>query len=108
MKSANAKLQTNLVGRKVHLLTDEDVREEAGRQVPPLDSETLKNLTAERWYPAVKKHRQRFGDQIGEIVAVHLSDKGHLVYTIVFGGELVELMPELWRLHESEATTTAF
>lgn len=107
MKSANAKLQTNLVGRKVHLITDEEVREEARKQTRPLDPEIMKNLTAESWYPAMKQHRQRFGDQIGEIVTVHLADKDQLVYTIAFGGQLVQLMPELWRLHESEETTTA-
>jgi hypothetical protein len=96
MKSA--RLQTNLVGRKVHLLTDEEARNEAMKQTSPLEPEILKNLTAEQWYTALKQHRQRFGDQSGEIVAVHLAEKDHLVYTISFGGELVELQSVLWRL----------
>jgi hypothetical protein len=95
MKSA--RLQTNLVGRKVHLLTDEEAREEARKQTPPLEPAILEALTAESWYPSMKQYRQRFGDQVGEIVAVHITDN-RLVYTIAFGGELVELMPDLWRL----------
>lgn len=100
MKSGSTKLQTNLVGRKVHLLTDEEARDEAKKQQPPLEPAILNGITAESWYPAMQQHRQRFGDQVGEIVAVHVNE-GRLVYTIVFGGQMVELMPQLWRLHES-------
>lgn len=96
MKSV--RLQTNLVGRKIHLITDEEVREEARKQTPPLEPEILKNLTAESWYPALKQHRQWFGDQTGEIVAVRIGEGDRLVYTISFGGELAEIMPQLWRL----------
>jgi hypothetical protein len=98
VKNNSAKLQTNLVGRKVHLLTDEEARHEALKQMPPLDSEVLKMVTAETWFPAMKQYHQRFGDQTGEIVAVYVADKDRLVYTIAFGGQMVELMPELWRL----------
>jgi hypothetical protein len=96
----SARLQTNLVGRKIHLLTDEEARDEARKQTPPtpLKPEELEAITAESWYPALKGHRQRFGDQSGEIVAVHLADRDRLVYTISFGGQLVELNQELWRL----------
>jgi hypothetical protein len=100
MKSA--KLQTNLVGRKVHLITDEEAKEEARKQQTPLEPEFLETLTAEQWYPALKEHRQRIGDQVGEIVAVYV-DEGRLVYTIAFGGQLVELMPQLWRLDASDS-----
>ena len=102
MKSDSAKLQTNLVGRKVHLLTDEEAREEARKQPIPLDQALLESITAERWYPAMARHRQRFGDQVGEIVAVHLAIGGYLVYTIAFSGQLVDLMSQLWRLHDPD------
>jgi len=96
----STKLQTNLVGKKIHLLTDEEAREEASKQVPPLEPEIMATLTADKWYPALKDHRRRFGDQEGEIVAVHVAANDYLVYTISFGGQLVELIPNLWRLNQ--------
>jgi hypothetical protein len=101
VKDASAKLRTNLVGRKVHLLTDEEVRDAARKQETPLEPDVIQVLTAELWFPALKEHYKRFGSAVGEIVTVHLADH-RLVYTIAFGGELVELHPQLWRLHEDE------
>jgi hypothetical protein len=95
----SAKLQTNLLGRQIHLLTDQEARIEAGRQEHKFEPEVLEKITAEMMYPALKQHRQRFGDQSGEIVAVRIGDAGNLIYTISFGGELVELHSALWRLN---------
>lgn len=92
-----ARLQTNLVGRRIHLLTDEEARIEAAKQERKMEDEVMAVLTAELMYPALKDHKRRFGDQSGEIVAVRIQDD-HLIYTINFGGELVELHPALWRL----------
>jgi hypothetical protein len=101
MAVKSARLQTNLVGRKVHLLTDAEAQEDA-RQQGNLDESEIDVVTAERWYPIIGKHRKQFGDQVGEIVTVYLrAEKGHdehLIYTIAFGGVLVELQPVLWRL----------
>jgi|SRR6516162_7098620 hypothetical protein len=96
-----AKLQTNLVGRKIHLLTDNEARIEASRQDKALNKDVLATITAEMMYPALKQPRKQFGDQMGEIVAVRavgIGDRDYLVYTISFGGEIVELHPALWRL----------
>lgn len=96
-----AKLQTNLVGRRIHLLTDQEARIEISKQEKPPEKEVLDVLTAEMLYPALKAHKKRFEDQSGEIVAVRSQqsgDKSHLIYTISFGGELVELHSALWRL----------
>jgi hypothetical protein len=95
---ASSKLQTNLVGRKVHLLTDEEARQEASKQEKKLEPEVLEKITAELMYPGIKQHQRYFGDQTGEIVAVRVVMNDSLVYTISFGGELVEIPPQLWRL----------
>ena len=96
MKSA--KLQTNLLGRKIHFLTDQEAKIEVSRQDPKMEKELLDTLTAESVYPVLKYYRKRFGDQSGEIVVVRVSKEDYLVYTVSFGGELVELHPHVWRL----------
>jgi hypothetical protein len=98
MKGERSNLQTNLVGRTVHLLTDEEARDEASKQESRLEPAILETVTAETWRRDIVQYKHKFGDQIGEIVAVHVADQNRLIYTISFGGQIAEISPELWRL----------
>lgn len=90
-----ARLVTSLLGKKVHLITDAEAREEAARQ--GLDDRQVQDITAENWMPAIKKYKELKG-LIGEIVAIHQETKAGLVYTIRFGNQLYQLSDVLWRL----------
>jgi hypothetical protein len=93
MKST--RLATDLVGARVHLVTDEEARIEAKRQ--GIEEPLLSAITAEKWLPVLKDMTARHGSH-GTIRQVHVED-GRSVYTIAFpSGELVELSPMLWRL----------
>jgi hypothetical protein len=111
---SSARLQTNLVGRKVHLLTDEECREDARRQYESnpssiINPDEIATITVKRWWPALAdaKYRSAHGTT-GEIVAVHLNKDHALEYTIAFGSELFCLPSMWWRLgpHPADAGST--
>lgn len=87
-------LETNLVGRTMHLVTDEEAKEEA-RQQGHLQA-VIDTTTAENWWPVIKDYRAIRGIH-APIVAVHLRD-GSLAIILEVHGRLVEANTYIWRL----------
>lgn len=97
-RTGSQRLVTALVGRTVHLVNDEEAREEA-REQGRLTEKEIADLTVEQWIPGFSENKwKNLKGKKGKVVTVYLDKDGDVAYVIEFDGKLFELPAAFWRL----------
>lgn len=88
MAKTNARIQTSLLDRPCHIVTDQEFRDENAAQGGS------GGIGLRQTFPALD---ERAGER-GEIVAVYLDKEGHPKWSVNFGGRVEEWYPTHLRL----------